>query len=356
MIIERGTDGVLINVRPTATTGRVSPVRYKHPRLRADVGYYLGKVSSDDLLAAVLWTAEAVTCRWALDAMAEDRRRLSEEIQAAEQKLGSPLRASILREVTVELTRYLASLKHAHRTVEQAHDRAEELFAKLRRHFGEDPVEFMASGRQEGEANTIFTLLDEAAEAVVRANDSLATYNSACAQLIETAVRREAFAETEASLQVEQYARLNGPGLERLAARLLERDGLTVLRSAGGSGDQGVDVIGRLPSGELVAIQSKYRHQKSVEAEIVYALNGSARQLHGASHAVVLTNTKFTDQARRDAERLDIWLVDGDALTAWATWGDTLYDVTGIPEAPAAPATVLEPADLAVPAEMAAGG
>ncbi|MFB7947714.1 restriction endonuclease [Kitasatospora phosalacinea] len=334
MIIERGTDGVPIDVRPAVATGRVSPIRYQNPRLRGDVGYYLGKAGSDDLLAAVLWTVEARACRWAIEVMAENRVLLSEEIQAVEHQLGSPLRASVRRKATGELARVLAILKQAYGTVEQAHGRAEELFAQLRRHFGEDPGEVMTSARQEGEANTIFTLLDEADEAVGRSNDSWAAYGSACALLVETAVRREAFAATETSVRVEQYAQLDGPGLERLAARLLERDGLTVLRSSGGSGDQGVDVIGRLPTGELVAIQSKYRQRKSVGPDTVRALNGSARQLHGASYAVVLTNTTFTDQARRDAERLDIRLVDGDALTDWATWGDTLYDVAGIPTVP----------------------
>lgn len=320
----------------TVTSGRVRPVRYKNAQLRQTVGRYLGRADSDDIMAATLWAAEAVACRHAVDDLASHAHDLSVAVEYYEQRLLQGLPPSIQREAGSAISQLLTGLRHELGVVKAAHAKAEEAFEKLRLDFGTNPLELFMAPRSDSAADTIHDLLDEADEALWRANDHLSAYSAEVEKCNALAIRRNSFAKTDTSVSTEHLARLDGSSLEALIARLLERDGVTVLRPAGGPGDQGVDVLGRLPTKEIVAIQSKYRQRGSVSPRVVYELNGAARDLHGASFAVVVTNSTFSEQARRDAATLGVRLVDGHGLAAWATWGDTLFDVTGISEAPTA--------------------
>ena len=63
---------------------------------------------------------------------------------------------------------------------------------------------------------------------------------------------------------------------------------------------------------------------------VLYAVNGTAGPIHGASIAIIATNGGFTSEARQLAPRFGIHLVGRDHLARWADGGDTLYFVLGI--------------------------
>lgn len=335
MIIEQALSGAPADRRPTVTAGRVQPVRYDNARLRSVVGHYIGHSDSDDLIAATLWAAEAFACRSAAEELAGQCQDLSSQIERYERRLTEGFRRSIAREAESATSRLVVDLRREFVVIKGAQAQADKEFERLRLDFGTDPLELYTGATRSGSvADVIHDLLDKAIEARSRAEERLSSFTTEVERLKAVAVRREKFAKSGRSASAERLTHLDGVGLERLIAWLLERDGVTVLRAAGGPGDQGVDILGRVPAGEVVAIQSKYRQRGPVNPRVIYELNGAARDLHGASFAVVVTNSTFSEQATRDAATLNVRLVDGYGLAAWATWGDTLFDVTGIPQAP----------------------
>jgi restriction system protein len=101
-------------------------------------------------------------------------------------------------------------------------------------------------------------------------------------------------------------------------ARLMSRDGLRRVQVCGGSGDLGADVTAYTEDGRKVVVQCK-RYAGSVGDPHVQKFNGTARQIHGADVALLVTTGRPTVKARQLAQRCGIVLVDRDALAAWAT-------------------------------------
>jgi restriction system protein len=93
------------------------------------------------------------------------------------------------------------------------------------------------------------------------------------------------------------------------------------LKRVGGSGDEGVDGIGKAPlSGVLsttIAVQAKrYEPSRTVGREAV-ALFQSDATAAGAEHGVLVTTGRFSEPARQAAlsRHPTIDLVDGEKLT-----------------------------------------
>lgn len=110
---------------------------------------------------------------------------------------------------------------------------------------------------------------------------------------------------------------LSGTEFEHWFARLLERSGFTGIKVRGGAGDLGADVIATTPLGERAVFQCK-RHRRNVPDRYVQQFAGTCRAIHRADIAAIVTTAGFTEPARQLARRLDIVLVDRDALAAWA--------------------------------------
>lgn len=87
--------------------------------------------------------------------------------------------------------------------------------------------------------------------------------------------------------------------------------GYTVER-VGGSGDSEVDLILRGNEGYRIAVQCK-RWKQNVGNDIVLRLK-AGKQVHGCYDAWIVTTSNLTKYARRDAERLNIQLINGIAL------------------------------------------
>lgn len=107
---------------------------------------------------------------------------------------------------------------------------------------------------------------------------------------------------------------------ERLVARLLFEAGYRVLQSQGGPRDMGADVIALNPFGQRVVIQCKrYAKKSKVSSPDVQRFAGTARTIHHAQVAVIVTTSDFTRDAVYVAEHNGIVLVDGVRLDRWMT-------------------------------------
>ncbi|MFC1405789.1 MULTISPECIES: restriction endonuclease [Streptacidiphilus] len=126
---------------------------------------------------------------------------------------------------------------------------------------------------------------------------------------------------------------------ELAVADLAERDGFTIEQACGGVNDRGADVIAVAPDGRTrVVIQCKHtRRGKSVGAPVLYALNGTARPVHGADVVVAITNGSFSEPAIDFADSQQIKLIGHYLLRQWATWGTPLAEVLCLENQPVPP-------------------
>lgn len=145
------------------------------------------------------------------------------------------------------------------------------------------------------------------------------------------AVRRHRLARTR-SIAVADG--LSGAEFEQWLADLMRRSGFTEVMVCGGAGDLGADVVARAPDRRQVVVQCKrYAAQRRVGSPDVQRFAGTARQLHGADIAAIVTTATFTRPAQTAAAQLGIRLVDREQLTRWAT--DGLLPVALVTRAPA---------------------
>ncbi|MFI0259033.1 restriction endonuclease [Streptomyces sp. NPDC017056] len=109
---------------------------------------------------------------------------------------------------------------------------------------------------------------------------------------------------------------------------LMRRDGCTAER-LGGAGDNACDVRAVDPAGRVWAIQCKHRRDgergSAVGVGVLQQVNGTARQIHGADIAVVLTNGRFSSKATPWGRQHRIHLVDRHLLSQWAAGPHPLW-------------------------------
>jgi restriction system protein len=105
---------------------------------------------------------------------------------------------------------------------------------------------------------------------------------------------------------------------ERLVRDLMLRDGIRS-RHVGRAGDQAADVIGTDAAGAVIVAQCKHTTVGGkVSVRVIYEVNGTARPVHRADTAIVVTNGSFTKDAREQARQFGIGLIDRAALHQWA--------------------------------------
>ncbi|MGW1249392.1 restriction endonuclease [Streptomyces sp. NPDC002535] len=110
---------------------------------------------------------------------------------------------------------------------------------------------------------------------------------------------------------------------------LLVRDGWSA-KKVGQGGDQAADVIGvRLPLGRIVVQAKHTRVGGKVGSSVMYQVKGTAGPVHGADHAVVVTNGTFTRDAMAWGDRHSVRWVDRDRLNLWAHEGKALHELLG---------------------------
>ncbi|QJS10786.1 restriction endonuclease [Streptomyces argyrophyllae] len=111
---------------------------------------------------------------------------------------------------------------------------------------------------------------------------------------------------------------------------LMRRDGCQA-EQLGGAGDNACDVRAVDPMGRVWAIQCKHRRDgdrgSAVGVGVLQQVNGTARQVHGADVAVVLTNGRFSSKAIPWGAEHRIHLVDRRLLGEWAADSRPLWDL-----------------------------
>jgi restriction system protein len=112
---------------------------------------------------------------------------------------------------------------------------------------------------------------------------------------------------------------------------LLRRDGCPDAERVGGGGDLGADVKATDPYGRRWVIQCKHRRNGLAGAAVgtpdLQVLNGTARQVHGADVAVIVTNGRVTQPAVTFARQQRLHVVDRHTLAAWASGSRPLWEL-----------------------------
>lgn len=147
------------------------------------------------------------------------------------------------------------------------------------------------------------------------------------------AARRQRDRQRQADLRITlaEFDAMDDRRFEYALRDLLVRDGWPA-RRVGGGGDQAADVIGdHLQRGRIV-IQAKHtRVGGKVGSSVMYAVKGTARPVHKAEHAVVVTNGAFTRDAMTWGDRHGVHWIDRERLRQWAENGAALHELLGLP-------------------------
>ncbi|WP_432171856.1 restriction endonuclease [Streptomyces sp. 1222.5] len=117
---------------------------------------------------------------------------------------------------------------------------------------------------------------------------------------------------------------------EEAIRELMRRDGCDAIR-VGGGGDLGADVKATDPYGRLWVIQCKHRRNglagSAVGTPDLQVLNGTARPVHKADVAVIVTNGRVTAPAVVFAKEQRLHVVDRQTLGIWATGSRPLWEL-----------------------------
>ncbi|MFJ9421871.1 restriction endonuclease [Streptomyces sp. NPDC101249] len=128
---------------------------------------------------------------------------------------------------------------------------------------------------------------------------------------------------------------------EDAVGELMRRDGCADAVRVGGRGDLGADVKATDPFGRRWVIQCKHRRDglagSAVGTPDLQVLNGTARQVHGADIAVIVTNGRVTAPAAAFARQQRLHVVDRHTLGAWASGSRPLWDLLRSLPAPRGP-------------------
>ncbi|MGW4623467.1 restriction endonuclease [Streptomyces sp. NPDC004592] len=112
---------------------------------------------------------------------------------------------------------------------------------------------------------------------------------------------------------------------------LMRRDGCRNAQRVGGGGDLGADVMATDPLGRRWVIQCKHRRDgaqgSAVGTPDLQVLNGTARQVHGADVAVIVTNGRVTAPAVAFAKQQRLHVVDRQTLGVWAAGSRPLWEL-----------------------------
>ncbi|WP_052311628.1 MULTISPECIES: restriction endonuclease [unclassified Actinoplanes] len=113
---------------------------------------------------------------------------------------------------------------------------------------------------------------------------------------------------------------MSGPEFEQYVARLLRESDCRGVRVSGGAGDMGADITARTPDGRRLVVQCK-RYAGNLPSPDVQRFAGTARDIHGADVALLVTTGRPTGPALQVARQCRITLVDRPVLARWIATG-----------------------------------
>ncbi|MFE7463364.1 restriction endonuclease [Streptomyces sp. NPDC057499] len=141
-----------------------------------------------------------------------------------------------------------------------------------------------------------------------------------------------------------QLDALHHSRFEDAVRELMHRDGCRDAIRVGGGGDLGADVKATDPYGRRWVIQCKHRRDglagSAVGTPDFQVLNGTARQVHGADIAVIVTNGRVTAPAVAFAEQQRLHVVDRHTLGAWAAGSRPLWELLRAVPPPRGPSSL----------------
>ncbi|MGW2183062.1 restriction endonuclease [Streptomyces sp. NPDC001732] len=144
-------------------------------------------------------------------------------------------------------------------------------------------------------------------------------------------VRWEAARVQSLRYALPQLDALHHTRFEDAVRDLMHRDGCRDATRVGGGGDLGADVKATDPYGRRWVIQCKHRRNglagSAVGTPDFQVLNGTARQVHGADVAVIVTNGRVTAPAVTFAEQQRLHVVDRHVLGVWAAGPRPLWEL-----------------------------
>ncbi|KDN74844.1 restriction endonuclease [Streptomyces olindensis] len=130
---------------------------------------------------------------------------------------------------------------------------------------------------------------------------------------------------------LEQLDALHHAKFEEAVRDLMRRDGCRDAQRVGGGGDLGADVTATDPLGRRWVIQCKHRRNgargSAVGTPDLQVLNGTARPVHGADVAVIVTNGRVTAPAVDFARQQRLHVVDRQTLAVWASGSRPLWEL-----------------------------
>ncbi|MFJ6558135.1 restriction endonuclease [Streptomyces luteogriseus] len=128
-----------------------------------------------------------------------------------------------------------------------------------------------------------------------------------------------------------QLDALHHAKFEEAVRDLMRRDGCQDAQRVGGGGDLGADVKATDPLGRRWVIQCKHRRNgargSAVGTPDLQVLNGTARPVHGADVAVIVTNGRVTGPAATFAKQQRLHVVDRQTLALWASGSRPLWEL-----------------------------
>jgi restriction system protein len=129
-------------------------------------------------------------------------------------------------------------------------------------------------------------------------------------------------------IPLEKIDALHHRDFEFAVRDLMRRDGLEAER-VGGANDDVCDVRGVDADGRIWVVQCKHKRDgwegKAIGVEVLQRLSGTAKAVHGARFAVIVTNGRFTLPAVERSETYDVHLIDRGRLELWAAEGRPLW-------------------------------
>jgi restriction system protein len=128
-----------------------------------------------------------------------------------------------------------------------------------------------------------------------------------------------------------QLDALHHAQFEHAVRELMRRDGCRDAVRVGGRGDLGADVKATDPFGRRWVIQCKHRRGgdrgSAVGTPDLQVLNGTARQVHGADVAVIVTNGRVSGPGQAFAKQQRLHVVDRRLLGTWAAGSRPLWEL-----------------------------
>ncbi|MFF7098083.1 restriction endonuclease [Streptomyces rubradiris] len=129
-------------------------------------------------------------------------------------------------------------------------------------------------------------------------------------------------------LSLEKIDALHHREFEFAVRDLMRRDGFEAERVGGAHYDVG-DVRGVDADDRIWVVQCKHRRDgwegKAIGVEVLQRLAGTAKTVHGARFALIVTNGRFTLSVLERSETYGVHLIDRGRLELWAAEGRPLW-------------------------------